>query len=74
MKHNTQQVVTELGRQIAVTLDGTGLAFILVVADFASPGMTAYASNAQREGAMSTLEELLATMRAADGSSPLVLG
>lgn len=66
--YKAEEAVRDLGMQLARTLDGTGLAFVLIVADFASAsGFVNYASNAHREGVLEVLERLTVDVRATLG-------
>jgi len=62
--YKPEEAVRDLGMQLSRTLDGTGLAFVLIVADFASvTGFVNYASNAHREGVLVVLERLTEDLR-----------
>lgn len=62
--YKANEAVRDLGMQLARSLDGTGLAFVLIVADFADgSGLVNYASNAHREGVLEVLERLTVDLR-----------
>lgn len=64
-EHNPIEAVKQLGQQLALTLDGTGLGFALLVFDYGPAGTTAYASNADRVGVIEALEQLVRDLKGA---------